>query len=98
MNTDNTQDGAEPSSASAGSQPVAWRVYADDGSETVFLCYELARTAADEWNWSVQPLYRSPTLTAAEREAVEVAAAAYADDHGERFAATLRALLQRLGQ
>jgi hypothetical protein len=36
-------------------------------------------------------------LTAAEREAVEVAAAAYADDHGERFAATLRALLERLG-
>ena len=37
-------------------------------------------------------------LTAAEREAVEVAAEAYASDHGERFAATLRALLQRLGQ
>jgi hypothetical protein len=35
-------------------------------------------------------------LTAAEREAVEVAAQAYADDHGERFAATLRALLERL--
>jgi hypothetical protein len=37
-------------------------------------------------------------LTDEEREAVEVAAAAYADDHGERFAATLRALLERLGQ
>jgi hypothetical protein len=36
-------------------------------------------------------------LTAAEREAVEVAAEAYADDHGERFAATLRKLLERLG-
>ena len=36
-------------------------------------------------------------LTAAEREAVEVAAEAYADDHGERFAATLRKLLRRLG-
>jgi hypothetical protein len=36
-------------------------------------------------------------LTAAEREAVEVAAEAYASDHGERFAATLRALLERLG-
>jgi hypothetical protein len=34
-------------------------------------------------------------LTAEEREAIEVAAAAYADDHGERFAATLRALLER---
>jgi hypothetical protein len=40
---------------------------------------------------------QQPTLTAAEREAVEVAAEAYADDHGERFAATLRALLERLG-
>jgi hypothetical protein len=38
-----------------------------------------------------------PTLTDAEREAVEVAAEAYASDHGERFAATLRALLERLG-
>ena len=35
-------------------------------------------------------------LTDEEREAVEVAAAAYVDDHGERFAATLRALLERL--
>jgi hypothetical protein len=36
-----------------------------------------------------------PTLTDAEREAVEVAAEAYAADHGERFAATLRAMLGR---
>ena len=34
-------------------------------------------------------------LTDAEREAVEVAAEAYASDHGERFADTLRALLDR---
>ncbi len=94
-NEDKALTAAERSVASLGSQPVAWRIYADDGSETVFLCYELARAAADEWNWSVQPLYRSPTLTDAEREAIEVAAAAYADDHGERFAATLRALLER---
>jgi hypothetical protein len=36
------------------------------------------------------------TLTDEEREAIEVAAAAYAGDHGERFAATLRSLLERL--
>jgi DNA-binding protein YbaB len=36
------------------------------------------------------------TLADEEREAVEVAAQAYADDHGERFAATLRSLLDRL--
>jgi hypothetical protein len=38
----------------------------------------------------------SPTLTDEEREAIAVAAAAYADDHGERFAAVLRSLLKRL--
>ena len=37
------------------------------------------------------------SLTDAEREAVEVAAEAYAADHGERFAATLRGLLSRTG-
>ena len=37
------------------------------------------------------------TLTDAEREAIEVAAEAYASDHGERFAATLRGLLDRTG-
>jgi len=36
------------------------------------------------------------TLTDEEREAIEVAAAAYACDHGERFAAILRSLLERL--
>jgi len=35
-------------------------------------------------------------LTSDEREAIEVAAAAYADDHGERFAVTLRSILERL--
>ncbi len=39
---------------------------------------------------------QQPTLTDEEREAVEVAAQAYADDHGERFAATLRGLLERM--
>jgi len=67
MDTDNTQEPAEPSPASAGSHPVAWRVYADDGSEIVHLFYEQARAAADEWNWSVEPLYRQPTLTDEER-------------------------------
>ena len=38
---------------------------------------------------------RQLELTDAEREAIAVAAAAYADDHGERFAATLRSLLER---
>ena len=37
-------------------------------------------------------------LTDAEREAIEVAAAAYAGDHGEWFATTLRGLLERFAQ
>jgi len=92
---------AEPSGADGGSQPVAWRVYADDGSETVHLFYEQARAAADEWNWSVEPLYRSPTLTDEEREAVEWAAFEFdgvRPDNGRaaQRAATLRSLLSRL--
>jgi hypothetical protein len=47
--------------------------------------------------WQGKKVPERDRLTAAEREAVEVAAAAYADDHGERFAATLRKLLERLG-
>ena len=50
-------------------------------------------SAANTW---LQDEIRRLRLTAEEREAVEVAAQAYADDHGERFAATLRALLERL--
>ena len=52
--------------------PVAWRVYDEDGSEAAYLCYEQARAAADDWNWSVEPLYRQPkpTLTDEEREAI----------------------------
>jgi len=39
--------------------PVAWRVYATDGSEVVYSLYEQARAAADDLNWGVEPLYRS---------------------------------------
>ena len=97
--TDETtpQDAAAMPPASVGSQPVAWRVYADDGSETVFLFYELARAAADEWNWSVEPLYRhpQPTLADNEREAVEWAAKQLAYIRADDALATLRKLLER---
>lgn len=36
------------------------------------------------------------TLTDEEREAIDVAAEAYSDDYGERFAEVLRNLLERL--
>jgi hypothetical protein len=91
------QDSAAMSPASAGSQPVAWRVYADDGSETVHLFYEEAREVADEWNWSVEPLYRQPqpTLTDNERETVEWAAKQLAYIRADDALATLRKLLER---
>ena len=85
----------EPSGASAGSHPVAWRVYADDGSETVHMFYEQARAAAYEWNWSVEPLYCQPTLTYEEREvllAIEADAAYRAMKRTERV---VRGLLDR---
>jgi hypothetical protein len=64
----------EPSPASAGShgEPVAWGVATSGG----FVVYamrtrsEAARYVADETN--IVPLYRSPTLTDEEREALEV--------------------------
>jgi hypothetical protein len=50
-------------------------------------------SAANTW---LQAEIKRLRLTDEEREAVEVAAQAYAEDHGERFAATLRSLLERL--
>lgn len=86
---------------SAGSHGVAaaWAAFADDTGDTGVTSLNRASVeeVANRMGWSVVPLYRPPTLTDEEREAVEVAAQAYADDHGERFAATLRALLERLG-
>jgi hypothetical protein len=104
MSNDNTQDEATPSPASAGSQPFAWAV-TPTGKDAEIDCefiYPSAATAGDVaigCSGVVVPLYShpQPTLTDEEREAVEVAAKAYADDHGERFAATLRALLSRTG-
>jgi hypothetical protein len=72
-------------SESDSPQPVAWRAYDTDGSEAIYSLYEQARAAADEMNWSVEPLYRTPqphathgegtshggcTLTPEERESV----------------------------
>jgi hypothetical protein len=78
------------------SEPVAWVAFATDGSESRYVSaiQKRAQSIADDYNWCIAPLFAG--LSAEEREAVEVAAAAYADDHGERFAATLRALLARL--
>jgi hypothetical protein len=58
---------------------------------------EELRAAADKADAEYRAEIARLSLTDEEREAVAVAAEAYADDHGERFAATLRALLERLG-
>ena len=84
MNTDNTQDGAEPSPASAGSQPVAWAVALGDKGRVLDGIY-ISKAKADEvLEWRNEnteygarliPLYDlpQPTLTDEEREAIEEA-------------------------
>lgn len=43
-------------------EPVAWIAFATDGSESsaVYLMQEQAQAAADEWGWSIAPLYKQP--------------------------------------
>ena len=44
------------------SQPVAWLAFATDGSESfaIYMLREQAQAAADEWGWSIAPLYATP--------------------------------------
>ena len=69
-------------------------------AEIARLCESIRRLAEQDATLSVcdgnVTVTHDATLTDEEREAIEVAAAAYADDHGERFAAVLRNLLERL--
>ncbi len=53
-------------------EPVAWVAFATDGSESsaVYLSQEQAQAAADEWGWSIAPLYARPMLTDADRDAL----------------------------
>ena len=87
-------------------EPVAWAVTPkgkDDEIDCEFV-YQSAATAGDvalDAGGVVVPLYRSPTLTDAEREAVEWAAFEFdgvRPDNGRaaQQAATLRSLLSRL--
>jgi hypothetical protein len=104
MNTDNTQDAAEPSLVSAGSQePVAWAVLLADG-ERIYDVYAIEEEAkaideAVAGNHGIVPLYRSPTLTDAEREAIQTAMNAYGENNDDRecemIEATLWGLLER---
>ena len=93
-------DENERSAASDGSvkcEPAAWLV---DGGEYqyVSLFRESADAAANEEGGAVTPLYRSPTLTDAEREAVEFAWCSVGRDDGfnERDAGEIRETLEQL--
>ena len=101
-------DTPEPSLASAGSQPVAWANEDDDGTYEVGLSeahahYVLERAASGKFrhrNPRIVPLYRSPTLTDAEREAIAWAinktAQSYDDAEGGPIKReAMRGLLQR---
>jgi hypothetical protein len=89
-------DTNERSVASAGSQPVAWAVQFDGEVEPFCLSFDKGK-AIDEAGGvgRVVPLYRSPTLTDAEREAIELAIATWVCK--PQLKATLRGLLERLG-
>jgi hypothetical protein len=72
MDDDNTRDGAEPSLASAGSQPVAWMVEWTDHAD--FFLHQPDAEMAAAGDMAVQPLYRQPqpALTDEERHAIAV--------------------------
>jgi len=109
MNTDNTQDGAEPSLASAGSrkQDITARlrrwahsvdaVSASDIMDEAAGVIEKLRRRLRLLDAAVRS---QPTLTDEEREAIACAAESYADNDDDedcaRVAATLRGLLERL--
>jgi hypothetical protein len=100
MDIDNTQGTAEPSLASAGSQPVAWAVLRIDGSIYNVYANEEEAKAIDEavtGNHGVVPLCRSPTLTDEEREAVGRAAHDASCRRYEWTERVLRGVLKRLG-
>ena len=107
MSDETTPQGdAAMSPASAGSV-VAWAVVCGDCVDSTFT----DRDEAVEWACGlipppqIVPLYRSPTLTDAEREAVEEACNFYshecetdgATDDDYQNAAALRGLLERMG-
>jgi hypothetical protein len=98
----------EMSAASGGSRPFAWAADIPGkfgAAPTVLFGYteKLVRSIAAAGGDLVQPfpLYREPTLTEAEREAITEAAGAYNDNDDDeecaKIAATLHGLLKRLG-
>jgi hypothetical protein len=105
MSDDNTQDTNEPSLASAGSHgsasrwdgvPVAWAAVAQNGVPMWLAYHRQDAQGAVVGMAEVVPLYRSPTLTDEEREAIEWAAQMAGNNVYFKECDTLRALLARL--
>lgn len=76
-----------------------WCCIVDSETQAASLCKGWDK--AENWVHEAIPLYRSPPLTDAEREAVEWAAKAVADPtpvawYAPQVAATLRGLLERM--
>jgi hypothetical protein len=92
----NTRDIArcDKSAGSVANGPVAWAALRDDG-EIAWIGYTPEGTADGAGGRRIVPLYRSPTLTDAEREALE-----FVVDRGHAACGyeqeTLRGLLERL--
>jgi hypothetical protein len=78
--SDRTDKPAPRTATGAGNtqEPAAWMAFATDGSESsaVYMMREQAQAAADNWGWSIAPLYaaQQPTFTRKELEAIGWAA------------------------
>jgi hypothetical protein len=92
------QTPSTPSEGSVQDEPTAWLAIGSESS-AVYTLREQAEAAAREWGWMVVSLYRKPTLTGEEREAIWTAAEAYAENDGdpecERIARIMQGLWHR---
>ncbi len=84
-------------------EPIAWAVLLADG-ERIYDVYAIEEEAkaideAVTGNHGIVPLYHSPTLTDAERQAIQTAMNAYGENNDDRecemIEATLWGLLER---
>ena len=102
MSDDNTQGGAEPSPASAGSQPVAWEIRRSDGAlEAITRCVGMSEQILRcIGGGTILPLHRQPqpTLTDEERDVLDRLAHDASYRRMERTERVLRGLLERLGR
>jgi hypothetical protein len=91
-------DDTERSVASAGSQPVAWAVEFEGEVEPFCLSFDKSKAINEAGGVGrVFPLWRSPTLTDEEREAISAAACICEDAGRADIAVIINTALERLG-